>query len=224
MIVVAADAHIGEDPATLPAFLEALDRLAERRPGHFVVLGDLFRFFIGLPGWRDPENVAALDRIKALKDAGVCTVYIEGNRDFFLRDPALKDAFHFVGPSYEEEISGVKVLFVHGDMINRGEWRYRTWRAFSKSRLTYGLTRVLPRPVLLPLYRWAERRLKHTNFRYRKEVPVRAVREFAARQAVDAVILGHYHREFEEAVGAVKVHGLPAFCDTLRLWEWEPSR
>jgi UDP-2,3-diacylglucosamine pyrophosphatase LpxH len=224
MIVCAADAHIGEDPAILPAFFEALDRLANAPPTHFIVLGDLFRFFIGLPGWATPEHEKVLARIRKLKEAGTVTAYLEGNRDFFLKDPALRDVFDAVGPSLEIEVPGARVLFVHGDTINRGDRRYRTWRAFSKSRFTYGLTRTLPRPLLLPLYRWTERRLKHTNFQYRKAVPLDAVREFAARHPVDAIILGHFHREFTESVGAVKVFGLPAFRDTRRLWEWEPSR
>jgi len=224
MIAVAADAHIGEREETLPAFLEALERLAEARPSHFIVLGDLFRFFIGLPGWASFEHEEVFARIRKVKAAGAITAYIEGNRDFFLKDPALKTAFDAVGPAFEAEVSGVRILFIHGDTINRGEWRYRTWRAFSKSGFTYGLTRILPRPLLLPLYRWTERRLQHTNFQYRKEVPIGAVKEFAGRQTADAVVLGHYHREFEETVGTVKVFGLPAFKDTRRLWEWEPSR
>ena len=88
----------------------------------------------------------------------------------------------------------------------------------------YALTRAFPRPLLLRLYRWTERRLKRTNFRYRKQVPLEAVRAFAARHSeAEEVVLGHFHREFSDAAGGVRIFGLPAFQDTGRFWMREPG-
>ena len=223
-MIVCADAHIGERPETLKAFFEACDTLEASRPSHFVVLGDLFDFFIGLPGWATPEQTQVFDRIRRLKEAGIFTAYIEGNRDFFLKDTDLCRVFNVIGPTFTADVKGHKILFVHGDTLNRRDWRYLTWRAISKSPPIYGLTRILPRPLLLRLYRWTERRLKRTNFRYRKQVPLEAVRAFAARHAeVEAVVLGHFHREFSDSAGGVRIFGLPAFQDTGRFWTWEPG-
>ena len=217
MIAVVADAHIGERPGTLPAFRAACDEARARGAAHFVVLGDLFRFFIGLPGWRSPEQGEVLGLVRGLKEAGIRTAYIEGNRDFFLRDPALGAVFDFIGDRLSINEADRQVLLVHGDGLNRRDRSYRLWRAFSKSGLTYGVTRLFPRPFLLPVYRWAERRLKNTNFQYRKRIPEEDIRAFAAAlEGIDLLVLGHFHEAFSLEAGAVRVTGLPAFQDTER--------
>jgi UDP-2,3-diacylglucosamine hydrolase len=216
MIAVVADAHIGERPGTLPAFLAACAQARERGAAHFVVLGDLFRFFIGLRGWRTPDQEEALAAVRALKAAGVRTAYIEGNRDFFLRDPALAEAFDAVGTRLRIDDGG-RFLFLHGDGLNRRDRNYRLWRAVSKSGAAYAATRLLPHPLLLPLYRWAERRLRATNFEYRRRIPAGDILAFAATLAdVDTLVLGHFHSPFTLQAGAVRVTGLAAFQDTER--------
>ena len=215
MIAVVADAHIGERPGTLAAFRAACGEARARGADRFVVLGDLFRFFIGLPGWRSPEQEEVLALVRGLKDVGIRTAYIEGNRDFFLRDPALGAIFDFIGSCLAVEDSGRRILFIHGDGLNRRDRRYRAWRAFSKSGLTYGITCLFPRPLLLPAYRWAERRLKNTNFEYRRRVPEDDLRAFAAGlRDTDLLVLGHFHEAFALQSGPVRVMGLPAFQDT----------
>lgn len=217
MIAVVADAHIGERPGTLPAFRAACGEARARGAAHFVVLGDLFRFFIGLPGWRSPEQEEVLALVRGLREAGIRTAYIEGNRDFFLRDPALAADFDFVGTRLRLVDGGRRVLFLHGDGLNRSDWNYRLWRSFSKSGLTSGVTRLLPRPVLLSVYRWMEKRLKATNFQYRRRVPEADIRVFAAAlEDTDLLVLGHFHAPFTLEAGAVRVEGLGAFQDTER--------
>jgi UDP-2,3-diacylglucosamine pyrophosphatase LpxH len=215
MIAVVADAHIGERAETFSAFRAACAETCARGAGRFVVLGDLFRFFIGLPGWASPEQVEVLEMVRGLKEAGVRTAYVEGNRDFFLRDPALAQAFDFIGARLAVEEEGRRYVFMHGDGLNRRDRRYRLWRAVSKSGLTYGVTRLLPRRLLLPVYRWAEARLKGTNFQYRKRVPEEDIRAFAsALTDADALVLGHFHQPFAFEAGAVGVLGLAAFRET----------
>jgi UDP-2,3-diacylglucosamine hydrolase len=217
MIAVVADAHIGERAGTLDAFRAACGEARAAGAAHFVVLGDLFRYFIGLPGWRTPEQEAALGLVRELKEAGIRTAYIEGNRDFFLRDPALGTVFDFIGTRLCLEDSGRRFLFVHGDGLNRRDRSYRLWRAFSKSGITYGVTRLFPRPLLLPIYRWAEARLKNTNFEYRRTIPAEDIRAFAAELAgTDHLVLGHFHEPFTLQAGTVRVEGLAAFQDTER--------
>lgn len=217
MIAVVADAHIGERAGTLPAFRAACAGARAAGVGHFVVLGDLFRFFIGLPGWRNPEQEEALGLVRELKESGIRTAYIEGNRDFFLRDPALGAVFDFIGPRLAVEEGGLRILFIHGDGLNRRDRRYRLWRAFSKSAVTYGVTRLFPRPLLLPIYRWAEARLKSTNFEYRRKIPAEDIQAFAAGMAgTDLLVLGHFHEPFTLQAGTVRVVGLAAFQDTER--------
>lgn len=217
MIAVVADAHIGERAGTLPAFRAACGEARAAGAVHFVILGDLFRFFIGLPGWRTPEQEEALGLVRELKEAGIRTAYIEGNRDFFLRDPALGAVFDFIGTRLSLADAGRRIQLIHGDGLNRRDRSYRLWRAFSKSGVTYGVTRMFPRPLLLPIYRWAESRLKNTNFEYRRTIPEEDILAFAAGlDGTDLLVLGHFHEPFILQAGTVRVEGLAAFQDTQR--------
>jgi UDP-2,3-diacylglucosamine pyrophosphatase LpxH len=99
----------------------------------------------------------------------------------------------------------------HGDLVNRADRQYRTWRAVSRSGPLPWLVRALPRRFV---GRRAERiaeRMKGTNLYHKSYFPedqLRArARELPAGRAT--LVLGHFHEHHVIEEGDKTVVTLP---------------
>ncbi|MDX1763407.1 MAG: UDP-2,3-diacylglucosamine diphosphatase [bacterium] len=196
-----ADAHLSDGDQgrqrMLIDFLEAHRGEMER----LVILGDLFDFWFGFPGYINPAYRPLCDTLLSLTQDGVGLVYLEGNHDFAM------------GPFFEErlggevypghhmlDLDGRRLYLAHGDMINPSDVFYRLYRRLLKNKLMYGFIRRLG----------PERAAKVKGVLSRRAwmhgeggVPVKPqpyeetfVRQQFA-QGTDVVILGHFHRPCE---------------------------
>ena len=197
--VVVADAHLNADDEHTRDFL----RLAEDALAHesaLILLGDIFDLWFGADGLTFRFQRPVIERLRALRRAGLKAYYVEGNRDFFLRRPYESDLFESIAEDALHLRIGEKTIFLaHGDSVNRADRAYRFWKAISKNRLAFGIASVLPSAIMLPLADRIEKTLKPTNPRFKGCFPESEIIAFAERtfeSGADLVLLGHFHTEF----------------------------
>lgn len=218
-----ADAHLGEYENSFEEFFSAIANISFFEVSHFIILGDLFKYFIGMNKWISEEQFKILEKIFEIKNNGVETIFIEGNRDFFLEKKILGKYFDFINNEYTITHKGKKILFLHGDKVNKKDIKYLIWNKFSKSIFLYLLTKTFPKNFLLPFYNLVEKSLKNINFKYREKIPLNEITFFvnSLNENYDLIILGHFHKDYETIIGNKKVILLPAFKDNKKIWSLE---
>jgi len=229
-LIFLADAHLGAHPGDVETFRNHLERLHDKGMTQLVLLGDIFHYYIGIRSWQKLFSQEVLEFLAYLKARGVTIDYLEGNRDFFLRGSSLARSVTSIHRDLRIETGNGTIHVEHGDLINRKDRKYRLWRAISKSWLTRMIMVLVPPSLLRPLVDRMEKSLKKTNFQYRRQFPVKELKQFLADlDHIDLAVIGHFH---EEAV----IHGqnrtlliLPAWEDdhralcinTIDDWTWE---
>ena len=213
-VAVIADAHLGGAGGGAEALVRQLDALATQGCQRLILLGDIFHVWVGSPKFETAEIAEVVAALRRLRAAGVRLDYIEGNRDFFLSGSPYAELFDTLGSETSFEAGGRRVLAVHGDGLNDRDWRYRAWRALSKSPPIRFLTLHLPVRWARRMVHSTEARLAETNFKHRRELPERAIRAYAERrlaEGYDQLILGHFHEERRFAVPGGEVWLLNAW-------------
>lgn len=222
MRAVFADCHVGRRPGDEEPFLQALDQAAARGARSISLLGDIFHFFIAHPKFETPAIARFLETVRALASRGVPVVYVEGNRDFFLRGSYAEGYFREVTDEETFQQGGRRFLLTHGDLINEDDIPYRFWRALSKNPISRAALDLVPKRAGNRLVWKVEARLYRSNFKHKTRLPVERIRAFAERrfaQGVDVLLLGHFHKPWSENVGRGRVEILPAFVDERRWME-----
>ena len=221
-LVFVGDVHLDRCDADLEAFLAFLTSL-EATTRRLVLLGDLFNLWIGRRDLELEHQRAVVERLTALRRAGMTVRYVEGNRDYRiarLHEGTALDEATLAGVS--EEFGGRRIRAIHGDLANPSDRRYRRWRWFSRTPLFWAAFQLLPSRRRMRLAESLERRLRSTNTEYKRSFPEREVREYGARflaEGFDTVVLGHFHVEKELEVGPDGPRGR-----ILVLPEWRESR
>ncbi len=134
-----SDLHLSPDtPNTLAAFFSFLENQA-MHSAQLYLLGDLFEYW---PGDDDIESAFSLQichELKRVSDKGTKIFWIGGNRDFLV-GPAFAAAagLTLLNEPHIAELSGQKILLVHGDaqctddtayMVFRNQVRNPEWQA-----------------------------------------------------------------------------------------------
>ncbi len=194
--LIVADSHLGQQPGDTGRMAVLLETARREDVREVIYLGDVCQYLIGMPKfWTTPvrELIGLWDGLRA---GGVRVGVVEGNRDFFLDEPELREHLDWWGRVHEFEAGGRRYRLVHGDLVNRRDVQYRFWSALAKSRVARFWARLLPGPLAVGIVRRMEARLAKTNrkFRYRKPVGD-LVREAAGAWAagVDVLFWGHFH-------------------------------
>ena len=208
-----ADPHFHEGDPALGTFFAWLEAFRRSGTPDLVLLGDLFRVWVGLPGAQGREQREVLGALGALASEGRRVVYVVGNRDYFAEE-AGRAAGMLVSEGWERTVGGRRVRFEHGDLINTSDRQYLMWREFSRSRGVLGLVRSLPDRRKMALARWLEARMADTNASYRDYEPRGEIRRWSSRLAAEGVslaVVGHFHREAQWLVNGMEVLLLPQF-------------
>ncbi len=137
-----ADAHLREwnlEPQTrIVQFLEREKRNLEV----LVILGDLFEFWFGFEPFAFEGYKPVLAKLEELVREGVRIRYFEGNHDFVLGgyfEKTLKA--EIVSKESIFDLDGRRIYVAHGDLVNRRDRIYRTFRLLLRNALTYWLIR-----------------------------------------------------------------------------------
>ncbi len=193
-----ADGHLNQDDVHSRTFLSMAEAAAAQRVPMFL-LGDMFDLWFGNPGLTFPFQRPIIDRLRELRRKGLRLVYVEGNRDFYLKEEHEGTTCDFVAEGdLVVAVAGKQVHLSHGDTVNRADLPYRFWKGLSKNRLANRLVAQLPAGFFLPLADRVERKLKRYNRRHKESFPEADCRSYAAAlfaAGTDFIVLGHFHQE-----------------------------
>lgn len=191
-----ADAHIVNDDARADEFFEMLSAL----PGDIIFLGDVFDLWIGLPLHEAPVHARFMEWCCREKERRSLT-FVEGNHEFFVATER-RACFTWTHDCIWRE---GEVAFVHGDLIDTRNRRYRLLRTVLRSKVMFCL-------AANPLVgRWIVRRLRSglaTIQQGGSGPSVDVLEEFCQdvrREGVKCVYCGHFHKkgEYSSACGTV---------------------
>jgi UDP-2,3-diacylglucosamine hydrolase len=220
-LVFIGDVHLDRDDPDLPAFLAYLRGLPARA-GRVVLMGDLFNLWIGAPELEQPHHRAVIACLRDLRSSGTEVHYLEGNRDYRIARAHRGGAFDVVGDAGLREDWGGRIIWAaHGDLVNRNDVQYRTWRRVSRATAAWWLYSAIPRSRRFAIAESVERKMRATNVSMKGEFPDASVRQYASGHLNvpgSAVVLGHFHVEKELLAGPggdARIFVLP---------EWKGSR
>lgn len=213
------DVHLDRDDALLEPLLAWLDRLGGSC-ATIVFIGDLFNLWIGDRALEAPHHTAVVERLTALRQAGVAVHYVEGNRDYRIGEAYEGSAFDTVaGDSLTIECGGTRVWAAHGNLVNLDDRQYRTWHRLSRSAPLWALFRLIPGGSRAGVAERIERRMRATNLDYKASFPEAMVRRYAEPQFAaghDLVVLGHFHQEHDLPTEDGRIIVLPSWRDARR--------
>lgn len=215
-IWIIGDSHVGLGAGEEVRMVEWLDRLEAKQPRALYLNGDVFHYFIGNEKFMTPAVDGFLRRLRKLRDQGTDVVWVEGNRDFFVRGSAAEEAVTRVVDWEEIRAGGQRVFVIHGDMINDRDLPYRFWRVFSKNRFMELAVRLVPRKLARRLVDRVEKKLSMSNFKHKTRLPVELMDAYGrARQTegYDLTVFGHFHRKLLVPEHDPRVVVLPAWFE-----------
>jgi UDP-2,3-diacylglucosamine hydrolase len=218
-IALLGDAHLRENDAEVEAFVAFLARL----PADIAVLailGDLFSVWVGREELQRPHHIRVVEALRRLRARGCRLIYVEGNHDFFLRRLFAPDPFDLLAErGLDLPMGGRRAHLAHGDLVNRRDHQYRTWRALSKNQVLFGLFNLaVPRGRRLSIIDDLERGMARTNMEFRGGFPIAeclAQTRPMVRSGTELIVYGHFHDERRVTVAegerAGEVYVLPAW-------------
>lgn len=221
-VAAIADAHLGGPGGTAAPLAAQIDELGLETCERLVLLGDLFQVWVGSRRFETPEIARIVRALEDLRERGVPTHYIEGNRDFFLRGSEYESCFDSIGLELSFETAGRKYLVVHGDGLNARDYLYRFWRSFSKNRLSRLGMLGLPKKFAESLIHRAEHGLSKTNFKHKTRIPEEVLQAYGRErlsEGYDELLLGHFHEPCDWKVPEGRIRVLDAWFSTREV-EW----
>jgi UDP-2,3-diacylglucosamine hydrolase len=228
-----SDLHLdGTRPDISAQFLDFLQREA-RNAEALYILGDLFEAWIGDDD-PDPDKRRVIAGLRAVRDAGVRTFLIHGNRDFLIGKRFCRETgMELLEDGTVIDLYGRRVLLMHGDLLCIDDHAYQRLRRIVRNPLVQF---VLRRLSLRQRQRLAER-MRVGSKEHIASMDVAApdimdvnqdeVRRMFARYGVDCIIHGHTHRP---AVHELQIDGHKAVRIVLGDWyeqgsvlRWNPQ-
>jgi UDP-2,3-diacylglucosamine hydrolase len=228
-----SDLHLdGTRPDISAQFLDFLQREA-RSAEALYILGDLFEAWIGDDD-PDPDKRRVIAGLRAVRDAGVPTFLIHGNRDFLIGKRFCSETgMELLEDGTVIDLYGRRVLLMHGDLLCIDDHAYQRLRRIVRNPLVQF---VLRRLSLRQRQRLAER-MREGSKEHIASMDVAApaimdvnqdeVRRTFARYDVDCIIHGHTHRP---AVHELQIDGHKAVRIVLGDWyeqgsvlRWNPQ-
>ncbi len=216
-IFVIGDSHIGLADGNEQPISKWLDRLLAARPKALYLNGDLFHYLIAHRKFFTPSVDKVLQKFRQVVDAGVPIHYVEGNRDFFVKDSFVEDFVTDVALEYEIRAGNQKYLIVHGDMINDRDWKYRFWRRASKNPVTRIGLELIPKGVARKFVDDVEKRLAKSNFKHKTKLPLELMKSYGskrAKQGFTHVVFGHFHQKLVMPGDGATIAILPPWYET----------
>jgi UDP-2,3-diacylglucosamine hydrolase len=199
-----SDVHLGADSRERESGREErLHRFLTSLPGRaqaLYIVGDLFDFWFEYRSAIPRRPFATLAALRALRQAGVPIIYLNGNHDFWL-GPFLSDEIgvETVNGALVLDLQGRRIWLHHGDGLVGGDLGYRVLKRVIRHPVSIALYALLHPDLGLPL----ARRVSGWSRRSREERPPdpdRLWREIALprfAEGFDAVMVGHFHHVLE---------------------------
>jgi UDP-2,3-diacylglucosamine pyrophosphatase LpxH len=196
--------HLDRNDPAVPAFVSYLRALSvsARR---IVLMGDLFNLWIAAKDVEQEHHRVVTSCLAQLRSGGTEIHYLEGNRDYRIAGAHAGRVFDAVSDVGLREDWGSRTIWAaHGDLVNRDDLQYRTWRRVSRSTPFWWLFSAIPRRRRFAIAESIESRMRATNVEMKREFPEALLRAYAAEYLGPpgaAVVLGHFHVEKELHAG-----------------------
>ncbi len=207
-LILIADSHIrsGEIRDAFFCLLEKIHSMPENVSAVF--LGDIFDLWIALPGYESEDQRRFLRWCEQEKERRN-VIFLEGNHEFFVAGTRKQ---------YFSAVSGKEILrngirLIHGDMINKADWKYRLLRFGIRNSFTRLLLRLTAFRNFGPDICWKIRHgLKHTNQAHKKFFPEAHALEYMKTHPEKKIIAGHFHEGKRLDIPGKTMYILPSFA------------
>ena len=218
-----SDLHL--DPAAPQIARQFIDFLrGEARTARALyILGDLFEAWLGDDD-PDPAVRTIVAELRALREAGVPTYFMHGNRDFLIGSRfAAETGCTLLDDGSLVDLHGEQVLLMHGDVLCTADTSYQRLRRILRNPLTLFVLRNLG----LESRRRLGRKLRAGSQMHVgatapdiMDVTPAAVVEALRSAGVRTLVHGHTHRP---AIHTLDVDGKPARRIVLGDWHAQGS-
>ena len=214
-----SDLHLAPDRPAANAAFHAFARGPARNAAAVYILGDLFDAWLGDDQLREPFARAVGDSLRALSDAGVAVYVARGNRDFLLGEAFARAIGATLLPEQQiVDVSGMRLLVLHGDELCTGDADYQAYRTRMRSDATRRRLLAMPYFVRRGIAWYLRRRSRAANALKPEaimDVEPDAVADMFRRHRVSRMIHGHTHRP---ALHSLDVDGEPRERIVLADW------
>lgn len=209
--LIVADAHLNGGDVSCAFFRFLAEVSGLPHTCGVVFLGDIFDLWLALPGYESEDQKRFLDWCRKEKERREI-LFVEGNHEFYL-SRTRRGCFTAVSDS---AIRCGETLFLHGDRINRADWKYFLLRHSIRNMAVRTLLRLTAPGGFGPGICWKIRHGLHgTNLSNKKFFPERdaaALLSEVSKRKTSHVLSGHFHRRLSLAEGACRLEVLPAYC------------
>ena len=190
--ILIADSHLEGGTEKASRFFRMLDTLAARKPAGIIFLGDIFELWIALDGYEIPEQKRFTEWCRAhLNEMEIG--FIEGNHEFFV-SATHADAFSWITDRYHDLHGTVRLM--HGDTVNRRDWKYLLLRRAIRNAFTKFLLILFARTIGPAVADRIRLSLKTSNMAHKKYLPRKELESCAgqcAAQGIVSLAAGHFH-------------------------------
>ncbi|MBT8136466.1 MAG: UDP-2,3-diacylglucosamine diphosphatase [Gammaproteobacteria bacterium] len=196
-VLFVSDLHLDAgSPEIGDQFIRFLRQRASNADALYI-LGDLFESWVGDDD-PQPERERLATELTALKRAGVDCFFMHGNRDFLVGEQfAAAAGVELLDEEVVLDVSGTKVLIMHGDSLCTDDVEYQAFRATVRDAAWQENFLQLPLQQRLAL---AVQAREHSQARnataadFIMDVNQNAVAEALRRHGVHHLLHGHTHR------------------------------
>lgn len=223
-----SDIHIQSNrDANCALFAQFLGHCLQTKPDVVFLVGDIFDLWIADRDYFVSAYAELIERVRALRDAGVEVYYFEGNHDLDLRVfwHDLVGVKVFEGPAYFD-LLGKTVRVEHGDQMDPGDKGYLFLRWLLRTPAMRGLGRHMPDPLV----KWVGENASHASRDYTSKVKTisdgaveaklrRHLEVAHAEKPFDLLVTGHVHVAMDFTVD---IGGRPVRAFNLGTWLKQP--
>jgi UDP-2,3-diacylglucosamine hydrolase len=211
-------------PRTSAAFLDFL-RLHAAHAAQLYILGDLFEYWAGDDDIPTAYNQEIVNAIRAVSDAGVRVLWIEGNRDFLIG----ADFFAATGAKpladpFVTSIAGQRIVILHGDAQCTDDTGYMAFRMQVRSSQWQQQFLAMPlaqRKAIIDNMREGSREAQRNKACEIMDVNADAIASVFAATDASIMIHGHTHRPGQHVM---EVAGQPRLRYVLPDWDCDADQ
>ncbi|HHL18718.1 MAG TPA: UDP-2,3-diacylglucosamine diphosphatase [Thiothrix sp.] len=222
-----SDLHL--DPSRPQLFTVLLDFLDHIEPqaDALYILGDLFEFWVGDDLIQSPLGAVylpILQRLKSLSNQGIALYFIQGNRDFLVRETFVQYIGAKLLPDTQViNLYGKPTLILHGDTLCTDDKGYQRMRALFRMKLIqkiYLSLNLENRTKRAQSVRHATKKQTQEKHSSILDVNQQAVKQLMQENSVTQMIHGHTHRP---AIHKLTINGEKATRFVLSDWHDKAS-
>lgn len=196
-----SDLHLDASrPDLFTLFYNFIDSIGDSADALYI-LGDLFEFWIGDDIIDLPEGklfLPVINKLKSLSDSGTKLYFIQGNRDFLIKQRFIKHIGAKLLPDYQViDLYGTPTLIMHGDTLCTDDKGYQKMRFIFRLKLVqklYLLTSPKSRQGKVNKVKQINVKAKQQKDSMIMDVNQNAVEKIMRKTNVLQLIHGHTHR------------------------------